>query len=88
MLLRFPSALWAALFLLTISLRIEARERYQDPSAPLEARVDDLFNKLTPDERLSLLNGTAFTTRAIPRLGVPAMIMSDAGQGVRAAAKP
>ncbi len=56
---------------------------YQDPKAPLEARVNDLFDRLTPDEKLSLLTGTGFTTRAIPRLGVPAMAMADAGQGVR-----
>ena len=56
---------------------------YQDPKALLEARVNDLFDRLTPDEKLSLLTGTGFTTRAIPRLGVPAMAMADAGQGVR-----
>ena len=56
---------------------------YQDPKAPLEARVNDLFARLTPNEKLSLLTGTGFTTNAIPRLGVPAMGMADAGQGVR-----
>ena len=56
---------------------------YLDPKAPLEARVDDLFGRLTPAEKLSLLTGTGFTTNAIPRLGVPAMGMVDAGQGVR-----
>ncbi len=56
---------------------------YLDPKAPLEVRVNDLFGRLTPDEKLSLLTGTGFTTRAIPRLGVPAMAMADAGQGVR-----
>ncbi len=56
---------------------------YQDSKAPLEARVNDLFGRLTQDEKLSLLTGTAFTTNAIPRLGVPAMAMADAGQGVR-----
>jgi len=56
---------------------------YLDPRAPLEARVDDLFGRLTPAEKLSLLTGTDFTTNPIPRLGVPAMGMADAGQGVR-----
>ena len=56
---------------------------YKDTHAPLEARVDDLFNQLTPDEKTDLLTGTDFTTRPIPRLGVPAMGMVDAGQGVR-----
>jgi beta-glucosidase len=56
---------------------------YQDAAAPLEQRVDDLFGRLTQDEKLSLLGGTGFTTQPIPRLGVPKMAMADAGQGVR-----
>ncbi|HWC61894.1 MAG TPA: glycoside hydrolase family 3 N-terminal domain-containing protein, partial [Verrucomicrobiae bacterium] len=56
---------------------------YQDPKAPLEKRVDDLFARLTDQEKLKLLGGTGFTTQPIPRLGVPAMGMVDAGQGVR-----
>jgi len=56
---------------------------YKDPKAALEARVDDLFTKLTADEKLTLLSGTGFTTQPIDRLGVPAVGMADAGQGVR-----
>ena len=56
---------------------------YKDAHAPLEQRVDDLFGRLTQDEKLSLLGGTGFTTQPIPRLGVPEMVMADAGQGVR-----
>ena len=56
---------------------------YRDTHAPLEARLNDLFGQLTADEKMDLLTGTDFTTRPIPRLGVPAMGMVDAGQGVR-----
>ena len=56
---------------------------YQNLRAPIEDRVNDLFNRLTPDEKLALLGGTGFTTQPIPRLGIPAMGMADAGQGVR-----
>ena len=56
---------------------------YQNAKAPLEKRVADLFDRLTQDEKLGLLGGTGFTTQPIPRLGVPAMAMADAGQGVR-----
>lgn len=56
---------------------------YKDPSQPVEARVNDLFSQLTPDERLSLLAGTGYATPAIPRLGIPPMGMADAGEGVR-----
>jgi beta-glucosidase len=60
---------------------------YKDPAAPLEQRVNDLFGRLTEDEKLSLLSGTGFTTKPIPRLGVPPMVMADAGQGVRGGPK-
>jgi len=60
---------------------------YQDVKAPLEKRVDDLFGRLTQQDKLSLLGGTGFTTQPIPRLGVPPMAMADAGQGVRGGAK-
>jgi beta-glucosidase len=56
---------------------------YKDVQAPLEQRVTDLLGRLTQDEKLLLLGGTGFTTQPIPRLGVPAMGMCDAGQGVR-----
>ena len=59
---------------------------YQDAQAPLENRVEDLFGRLNQDEKLGLLGGTGFTTQPIPRLGVPAMAMADAGQGVRGGA--
>lgn len=56
---------------------------YRNPNAPIEERVNDLFHRLTENEKISLLTGTQFTTNAIPRLGIPAMHMSDAGEGVR-----
>jgi beta-glucosidase len=56
---------------------------YQDKTKPLEIRLDDLMGRLTVDEKISLLGGTGFTTQPIPRLGIPAMVMADAGQGVR-----
>ncbi len=59
---------------------------YKNPKAPLEDRVQDLFGRLTPDEKLALLGGTGFTTQPIPRLGVPPLSMADAGQGVRGGA--
>ncbi|MEJ2653470.1 MAG: hypothetical protein P8173_17300, partial [Gammaproteobacteria bacterium] len=54
---------------------------YKDAKAPLEQRVNDLFGRLPQDEKLALLGGTGFTTQPIPRLGLPAMAMADAGQG-------
>ncbi|RYX80609.1 beta-glucosidase [bacterium] len=56
---------------------------YQDKSKPLETRLDDLMGRLTLDEKILLLGGTGFTTQPIARIGLPAMVMADAGQGVR-----
>lgn len=83
--MHFPKTLLTLFAALTLTTQAfgQAPAVYQDPKAPLEARVNDLFGKLTQDEKLSLLTGTGFTTNAIPRLGVPPMAMADAGQGVR-----
>ena len=82
--------LLAAVFaLIAASTRFASAEGealYQDAKAPLEKRVDDLFGRLDQNEKLGLLGGTGFTTQPIPRLGVPAMAMADAGQGVRGGA--
>jgi beta-glucosidase len=59
---------------------------YQNKKASLEERVNDLAARLTPEEKLHLLTGTGFTTQPVPRLGIPAMGMVDAGQGVRGGA--
>jgi beta-glucosidase len=61
---------------------------FRNPNAPLAARVNDLFNRLTEHEKLSLLTGTNFTSRPIPRLGLPGIAMADAGQGVRGGMPP
>lgn len=56
---------------------------YKDAKAPLEARVEDLLKQLTLEEKLNLLGGTGFATKAIDRLGLPAMGMCDGPIGVR-----
>ena len=57
---------------------------YRDKTAPVEARVEDLLSRLTPEEKLSLLGGDReFFIRAIPRLDLPEVKMADGPQGVR-----
>ena len=86
----FPNAL-ASLLLASVSLapgatliRLpNAHPDYLNRAKPLEVRVRDLFSRLTMDEKMDLLTGTAFTTRPIARLGLRPVAMADAGQGVR-----
>ncbi|MHA1734584.1 MAG: glycoside hydrolase family 3 C-terminal domain-containing protein [Promethearchaeota archaeon] len=56
---------------------------FRNQDLDLEARVDDLLGRLTVDEKLSLLSGhTSWSTKPIPRLGVPEMKMTDGPHGV------
>ncbi|RAG80901.1 glycoside hydrolase [Streptacidiphilus pinicola] len=50
---------------------VSATERlpFRDPALPLRKRVDDLLERLTPDERIAMLHQYA---PAVPRLGVAA----------------
>src|ERR1700675_3911309 len=58
-------------FVLVLQLWANAQQPvYLDPSQPMEKRVDDLIQRLTPDEKTSLLSTTA---PAIERLKIPAM---------------
>lgn len=57
---------------------------YLDPDVPLERRVEDLFRRLTLEEKVSLCAGAAaFALEPVPRLGVPSLRMSDGPTGVR-----
>jgi len=61
-----------------------ATDVYTDPKAPLEARTQDLFNRLTLEEKVSLMAGaTYFALPEIARLGVPSLRMTDGPTGVR-----
>jgi beta-glucosidase len=58
---------------------------YQDKTASPEKRADDLLPRLTLDEKIGLLSGDhdGLSTKAVDRLGVPKLMMSDGPQGVR-----
>ncbi len=57
---------------------------FADPALPLEDRVADLVSRLTPEEKVSLMAGSAaFTLHGVERLGVPAVRVTDGPTGVR-----
>ena len=80
-------ALSASTCIASLTFAADDAQTYKNKSATLDERVSDLAARLTQDEKLHLLTGTGFTTQPIPRLGIPAMGMVDAGQGVRGGAK-
>ena len=56
---------------------------YKNPDLSIDERVDDLIKKLTLEEKIDLLGGTGFETKAIERLGIPPLNMTDGPLGVR-----
>ena len=54
------------------------------PDSPaIEARATEIVSKMTLDEKLAYVGGTGFATRAVPRLNLPALEMSDGPYGTR-----
>jgi beta-glucosidase len=81
---RLARRLITAALLLPALLHAADEPDYRNPQAPLEQRVNSLFQAMTPEERITLVSGDGhMSTKSIPRLGVPAMTTADATQGVR-----
>jgi beta-glucosidase len=58
-------------------------QRQHQSSAEVEKRVETLLGKMTLEEKISLIGGIDdFYIRALPRLGLPALRMSDGPMGV------
>ena len=54
------------------------------PNSPeIQARAQAIVDKMTLDEKIAYVGGTGFTARAIPRLNIPALEMSDGPYGTR-----
>lgn len=67
-----------------MSTTTTASAPYLDPTQPLEARVADLVERLTLEEKVALMAGAAsFTLEGVERLGVPTIRVTDGPTGVR-----
>jgi len=63
--------------------RNKMRVPYFDKTLSIEERVEDLLKRMTLEEKIEMLGGTGFETKAIERLGIPPLNMADGPLGVR-----
>jgi beta-glucosidase len=81
---RLGGVFCAALGLAAMPAAAQKAPVYRDARAPIEARVADLMERLTPDEKIALLAGeSSMTLNGVPRLGIPGVRMTDGPTGVR-----
>lgn len=77
----------AGMALLMLACKPQASKKeiaiYQDSTAAVEARIEDLLKKMTLQEKINQLNGHGLATDTNARLGIPAYFMSDGSVGVR-----
>src|SRR5262245_22535337 len=82
--MKLPSLFHAvALSLAFLALTIGTPAQTSESDKSVDGRVKDLLNRMTLDEKISLLSGTGFDTREIKRLGIPALHMTDGPAGIR-----
>jgi len=56
---------------------------YKNSALSIDERVEDLLHRMTLEEKIDMLSGTGFETKAIDRLGIPPLNMTDGPLGVR-----
>ena len=56
-----------------------------DPDPSIEKKINDIIKQMTLEEKANMLGGdtTAFDSKPLPRLGIPALRMTDGPNGVR-----
>lgn len=57
---------------------------YKNTSLPLEQRVEDALSRMTTQEKINLIHAQSkFSSRGVPRLGIPDLWTDDGPHGVR-----
>ena len=57
---------------------------YRDPSRPLDERVEDALSRMTTQEKIDIIHAQSkFSSRGVPRLGLPDLWTDDGPHGVR-----
>ncbi len=57
---------------------------YLDDSKSIEARIDDAIGRMTLEEKVAMLHAQSkFSSRGVPRLGIPDVWCTDGSHGIR-----
>ncbi len=66
------------------ALSCHGRELYRDASRPIEERVEDALSRMTTREKIDLIHAQSkFSSRGVPRLGIPDLWCTDGPHGIR-----
>jgi len=68
---------------LIFSLSLAAFAHAQTKDQDIEKKIDDLLQRLTLEDKISLIAGTGFASREIAEYGIPEFKMADGPLGVR-----
>lgn len=66
-----------------ILLTNDDMQNYKNKNLSVDVRVEDLLKRMTLEEKIEMIGGTGFETKAIERLGIPTLNMADGPLGVR-----
>ena len=74
-----------SLFFLSVTLTANAQKSiYQDPSRPVEQRIEDALSRMTLNEKIAVIHAQSkFSSPGVKRLGLPDFWTDDGPHGVR-----